>query len=238
MFFDELSQIEKLATKTGFSIFVVDQTVIKPRSNLKTAPTPKDFFPKLRTFVAPTKSDTGKIGIDEVRETIEHCKNKQTSDYFIIIEDAATLSPVSQDALLKLLEEPREHYHFIIFATELGPILETIRSRANIFIQRHQDPIKSPPAVDNDILIYAKKMLTIAPRDVPAFAEELTSPKVFKAPREPVLQITATAIELAYKSYFITKKTAFLERLPGLLSLERNLRGNGNIKLQLVANLI
>ena len=238
MFFDDLTQIKTLALKTGFSIFVVDQAVIKPNSNLKTAKTPKDFFPKLQSYVAPTKSDTGKIGIDEVREIIEHCRAKQTSDHYIIIEDATALSQVSQDALLKLLEEPRENYHFVIFTTDLGPILETVRSRANIFVQRHKNLIKNPPAVDNDILVLAKKMLTVSARDVPAFAEELTNPKLFKTPREPVLQITTTAIELAYKSYFITKNPAFLKKLPHLLTLEQNLRGNGNIKLQLVANLI
>lgn len=235
MFFDDLEQIAELAGRTGFAIFVVEQGVIKPNSNLKTAKTPKDFFPKLRTFVAPLKPENGRIGIDEVREVIDHCKTRQTEDYFIVVEDAATLTAESQDALLKLLEEPREFYHFVIFTTELGPLLETVRSRANIFVQRHRDAVQAPPAVDKETLAYAKRLLTASPRDLPSLAEELTNPKLFKKPREPILLIAATAIELAYKSYFITKRPAFIAKIPGLLQLERNLKGNGNIKLQIVA---
>lgn len=238
MFFDSLDQIPILAKKTSFSIFVVDSSVIIPNSNLKTAKTPKDFFGKLQTFVAPVKSDTGKIGIDEVREIIDHCRIKQTTAHFIVIKNAFTLTAESQDALLKLLEEPKTHYHFVIFTTELGPLLDTVRSRANIFIQKHPNTLKNPPAVDADTLKYAKKLLAVPPRNAPSLVEELTNPKLFKKPRESIRLITATAIELAYKSYFITKKPAFIKKIPALLAIERNLKGNGNIRLQLMANLI
>lgn len=238
MFFDDLTQIPQLATKTGFAIFVVDQGIISPQTNLKTAKTPKDFFPGLQTFVAPLKSDTGKIGIDEVREIISHANTRQTEPHFIVIENAATLTAESQDALLKLLEEPKENYHFVLFATDLGPILPTVRSRANIYVQKHLDATTTPPAVDEQTLSLAKRLLTVAPRDVPALAEELTNVKLFKKPREPLILITATAIELAYKSYFITKNPAFIQKIPRLLKLESALKGNGNLKLQIVANLI
>ena len=238
MFFDDLTKIEELARNTGFAIFVVDQSVIAPNSNLKTAKTPKDFFEAKRTFVAPTKPDTGKIGIDEVREIIEYCRSKQSEDCFVIIENASTLTAESQDALLKILEEPKEHYHFAIFTTDLGPLLETVRSRASIFVQKHLNSTTTPPAISKETLDYAKKLLAATPRTVIPLVEELTGPKFSKKPREPIIEIVQTAIELAYKSYFITKNPAFIAKISKLLRLERNLKGNGNLKLQLIANLI
>lgn len=238
MFFDDLSKIPALAKNSGFTIFVVDAGIITPNSNLKTAKTPKDFFDPKSVFVAPVKPDTGKIGIDEVRDLIEHCNVKQPASHFVVIENANSLTAESQDALLKILEEPKENYHFAIFATDLEKILPTVRSRANIFVQKRFDSIKTPPSVDQSTLNYAKKLLAATPRTAVGLAEELTDPKLFKKPRDEVLKITRTALELAYKSYFLTKNPAFIKKIPRLLRLEENLRGNGNIKLQLVANLV
>ena len=238
MFFADLGQIPDLAEKTGFSIFIVEKSVIKPLSNLKTAKTPKDFFDPAATFVVPVKPDTGKIGIDEVRTTIEHCHIKQPAPHFVIIENANSLTAESQDALLKILEEPKTNYHFVVFATTLEKILETVRSRASIFVEKHENDLETPPAVPKETLDYAKKLLAATPRSAISLAEELTNPKLFKKPREEILTITRTAIELAYKSYFITKNDAFIKKLPRLLKLEENLRGNGNLKLQLVASIV
>lgn len=235
MFFDDLAQIPELAERVGFAIFVVDKGVISPNSNLKTAKTPKDFFLKLQTFVVPVKSENQKIGIDEVRETIEHCKTKQTAEHFVVIEDAGALTAPSQDALLKILEEPREHYHFAIFATSLEGILETVRSRASIFVQRKTEVIKAAPAVDAETLAYAKRLLAVSEREAVALAEELTNTKKFKKPREAILPMVTTAVELAYKSYFITRKQGYIWRMPRLIELEERLKGNGNVKLQIVA---
>ena len=174
----------------------------------------------------------------EVREIIDHCKDRQTADFFIVIEDASTFTSVAQDALLKLLEEPRPFYHFVIFTTDLGPLLATVRSRATIFVQKHQNPLKNPPAVAENIKDYAKKLLSATDRDIIPLAEELTNPKTFKKPRETILQIVETAIELAYKSYFITKNPAFIHKIPRFLALSDALKGNGNIKLQLIAKII
>jgi len=214
MFFDSLDQISLLAKNSGFAIFVVENDVISPVSNLKTAKTPKNFFEQKSVFVAPVKPDTGKIGIDEVRELIDHCKIRQNSPHFVVIENGGALTIESQDALLKLLEEPKENYHFVIFAANLENLLETVRSRASIFIHKSKNITKTPPKVDEETLKYAKKLLTLSPRDVISFEEELTNPKLFKKPREEILKIVQTAIELAYKSYFITKNDAFIAKIP------------------------
>ncbi len=248
MFFNDLSQIPTLTRKTGFSIFVVDQSAIapdtsSPKTTRKTAKaadasSPARFFPELQTFIVPTKSDTQKVGIAEVRLVIDHCKSHQTADHFVVFENALALTADSQDAMLKLLEEPHENYHFVIFTSDLSPLLDTILSRANIFIQSHPNILQSPPVVDQTTLDFAKRLLSAKPRDLLPLADEIASPKTSKDPRKTALTITTTAIELAYKYYFSTKNPAFIKKLPNLLKLDQSLKGNGNVKLHLVADLL
>ncbi len=259
MFFDDLSQIPELARKTGFSILVVNQSLLEPiptkdkkskstatstsrahsaNNPLKSDQSPAHRFPELQTYVVPPKADNNIIGIDEIRLLIDHCKIRQPSDYFIVFENASALTDTSQDAMLKLFEEPHQNYHFVIFTSDLSLLLETILSRASIFIHCQRNYLQTPPAVDQATLDLAKRLLSTGPRDLNAFATEITSKKFTKDPRKTALAITTTAIELAYKYYFSTRKPAFLKKLSSLLTLEQNLEKNGNVKLHLVADLL
>ena len=46
------------------------------------------------------------------------------------------------------------------------------------------------------------------------------------------------AIELAYKTYFLTGNTQFLQKLEKLLTISDNIAANGHVKLQLVAGML
>ena len=229
MFFDDPKQIPSLAKKTSFSIFSVnslDVAVIK------------ELFPPLQTFFAPVKPENQKTGVDEARLVIDHCKTRQTGPHFVVFPDANIFTPEAQDVLLKLLEEPRANYHFAIFTSDLDLILETVRSRASIYVQKCLNIIQTPPAADQTTLDYAKRLLTLKPRDLLGFANDITSTKFTKDPRATAIAIVSTAVELAYKYYFSTKNPAFIKKLPGLIQAEQGLRNNGNVRLQLVARLL
>ena len=74
------------------------------------------------------------------------------------------------------------------------------------------------------------------PVDLPGIAEEITKKK--EGARTRALAIVGTAIEMLYKSYYITGKEVFLKKLPKFLALYDGLYRNGHVKLHLVADLI
>lgn len=51
---------------------------------------------------------------------------------FYIIEDAQTMTPQAQNALLQSLEEPPDFVTFLLLTTDAAALLETIRSRAPV----------------------------------------------------------------------------------------------------------
>jgi DNA polymerase III subunit gamma/tau len=73
-------------------------------------------------------------GVDDVRGIIERCQvNTLDSKYRIFIMDEChQMSKPAQNAMLKLLEDPRQDTIFILCTTEEDKLLETIRSRARI----------------------------------------------------------------------------------------------------------
>ncbi len=81
-------------------------------------------------WVKPEKIGSA-IKIEQIRE-LQHLAflTSQRSVYkIIIIESADRLNTAASNALLKLLEEPSEHTHFILIAEQIATILPTILSR-------------------------------------------------------------------------------------------------------------
>lgn len=82
--------------------------------------------PQMLTFIAPEK---GLIAIDRIRELYAMTRTIQKRRRCIIIDDADTMSAEAQNALLKLLEEPTDNFHFILTTHAPAKLLQTIRSR-------------------------------------------------------------------------------------------------------------
>ena len=96
--------------------------------------------------------------------------------------------------------------------------------------------IEAGISADEKVKTLAKKLMTCAPADLPALAEEICKKK--DGVRAHALLVLETAIEMLYKSYFITGKSIFVEKLPKFLSAYDAISRNGHIKLHLVADLI
>lgn len=73
--------------------------------------------------------EKGTITIDTVRELYKVTRSKQDGHQVIIIERADSMSLEAENALLKLLEEPRAGLTFILTALQLEALLPTIQSR-------------------------------------------------------------------------------------------------------------
>ncbi len=80
------------------------------------------------------KKDKLSIKIDQIRE-LQNDVRKVPVDLdhkFYIIEDAETMTEDAQNAFLQTLEEPPTYVHFFLLCENIGPLLETVRSRAPV----------------------------------------------------------------------------------------------------------
>lgn len=226
MFFDDLNTIENLATKSGFSIFVIP----KIPSNL-----PQESN---ENHLVITPGENNQINIEQIRKIIEKCRSKQTKPYYIYVYNAEMMNEKAENAFLKLLEEPSENYHFALFTNAPSSLLPTILSRGNLFIQRIKSPLDQPIEVDENIKNYAKQIISARDTDLVQVVNGMLNDKLFKKDtRGYALKTCETAIEILYKSYFATSNKAFLRKLPKLITTYNNLKQNGHIKLHLIADL-
>lgn len=223
MFFDNIKEIPKIATRTNCSIFVVPQN-----SKIK-LPTP--------VYIKPNDDKkTQVISVEQIRDLLTLCNNKETTERFFVITPADAMNEAAQNAFLKTFEEPKPHCHFVLLTEQPSVLLPTILSRAQIFFLQQKNIINEPPKADAKIMTFAKRMITAEPNDLITLAIEITKNKT--KPRQIALDSASTAIEILYKSYFKTKNPKFLHKIPKFIKLYDNLNQNGHIKLHLIADLI
>ena len=88
------------------------------------------------TVVSPeqkTSTSIPAIAVDRIRLLYTETRAHLSGAHFVIIDDADTMNPTAQNALLKLLEEPNESIHFILTSHTPDRLLPTIRSRTQRF---------------------------------------------------------------------------------------------------------
>src|SRR5690606_21785789 len=95
------------------------------------------FLDYLQDINIPTKvnpdfflKETPTLTIDDAREIKEFQSGKAiSSDRKIIIISATRLTRETENALLKVLEEPKEGVHFFILTPNVETLLPTLKSR-------------------------------------------------------------------------------------------------------------
>ena len=220
MFFDKLSDIKSIASKCGTSLFVV----------------PNDAKVDIPNAIILAPEEKSVITIDQVRKLFLQLGTKQLRDQFVIIRPAELLQREAANALLKNLEEPGDKVHFVLITDSLSLILPTILSRAEVYLLKQVFDVNSPIVVDEKIKDLAKKLMTAQGAELVDVVEEITKKK--DGVRNYALTVLSTAIEMLYKSYFLTEKQVFVKKLPKYLAAYDAISKNGHIKLQLVANLM
>ena len=154
----------------------------------------------------------------------------------MIVRPADKMGLDAANAFLKNLEEPGEHVHYVLITENPSKILPTIMSRAAVYILRQPSLIDAEFKADEKIKGYAKRLITAKQTDLPGLAEEITKKK--EGVRAYAMEVLAVAIEMAYKSYFMTGKTAFIGKIPKFLAAYEAISQNGNAKLHLGADLL
>ena len=217
MFFESVEEIPGIAGRTGTAIFVVPTEVMV---NIPQA-----------MVLQPEEKST--ITIEQVREVIRRLNVRQTSEQYIVIRPAELLNPEAANALLKSLEEPGEKVHFVLITDEPSRILPTILSRAHLYFLRVSDD--GGVHADAKVKELAKRLMVAKGADLVGVAEEIAKKK--DGVRAYAMSVVGTAIEMLYKSYYITGKGVFVEKLPKFLAAYEALARNGHVKLQIISNL-
>lgn len=180
------------------------------------------------------------FSMEKIREVISMTAVKATSPRYFIFKNAERLREDAQNASLKLFEEPKKNYHFILQTSEPEALLPTIRSRAPIYAPLTLNSLEMPPEAEKDVFETAKRLLVADTNGIIEIAEELQKKKDIEkvSRRDFALSVIKTTIELAEKSYFKTENEAFTKKINGLIIAYQNIEKNGIIRLQLVANLV
>lgn len=228
MFYNSEAELEQAILNTGTVI------ILEPKS---------ESIEKLvqnPIVISAEDSKVSGISLSQIREIIDMTLSKTTIPRFFIFKNAEKLRPEAQNAALKLFEEPKENYHFILQTTSPEALLPTIRSRAPIYIPISLNTLELPPEVEPEVFALAKQLLVADTNGIIEIAEALHKRKdTDKSPRRDfALAVIKTTIELAEKSYFKTKNETFTKKINGLILAHKNISENGIIRLQLVGNLV
>ncbi len=222
MFLKNKDSIEKIAKLSGFSIFEVPKEIEQ-----------SEIIPNA---VRITPNEKNNINTEKIKEIQSLIRNKQNDDLIVLAQQAELMTEEAANAFLKALEEPNDKIHFVFLTSQLSQILPTIKSRAQIYYLPKEQKIADPPKMDSKSKDEARAYISATPEQLIEIADKIN--KIKEGKREKALELVRNAIELAYKSYFITGNEKLLLKLEKLLKTEAALMANGNIKLQLVANML
>jgi len=221
---NNLDEVTTLATQNNFSIFEL--------------PLGTDFAAILPASVHITPDeDKNTIDITKIRELANITQAKQSHDFYIVVENAETMNQNAANAFLKVLEEPNDKLHFVFLSNNTSQLLPTIKSRASNYCLKNESKISDAPNYDEETLVLAKQYLSATKANLPELVDKIA--KLNKdSSRLGAIKVLECAIELAYKSYFLTGNSQFLQKLEKLLIVSDNLAANGHVKLQLVAGML
>lgn len=217
MWFESASQISAIAKRTGTAIFVM----------------PPDMPVEIPGAIILEPEGKTVITIEQVRQVGAKLGLKQVEDQFVLVRPADKISLDAANAFLKNLEEPGEKVHYVLITDAPSRLLPTILSRATIYFLKGEGFNLEIKAGENKKLL-AKKLIAAGPRELVGLAEAIARKKPARA---TALEVLGLAIEMLYKSYFITGKEVFIRKLPKFLMAYENISKNGHVKLHLVADL-
>lgn len=218
MWFDNLAQILEIAARGGTSVFVV------PNEARIEVPMAIILEPEEKTVIT----------IEQVRKMTAGLGLKQITDKFVVIRPADKLGLDAANALLKNLEEPGDKVHYILLTEAPSKLLPTILSRAAVYFWRDPKGLSMEIVANEKDKEIAKKLIVAKPADLIEIADKMAKKK---QPRVEALRILGLAVEMLQKSYLITGKEVFVQKLPKYLKAYENISQNGHVKLHMVADL-
>lgn len=206
-----------------------------------------------------TKTSTG-IYIEDIRNLqVDVRSAKKSARTIVVLRDAAKMTAQSQNALLKLLEEPRAGLHFVLQTHTPMQLLDTIRSRAQHATVQSQSRVELPADTQARIRFMAggssaeesrlardkryfeqrSKLFELAKRFVGGTAyERLIIIKQIGEKRDTALEFIGVCTVM-YRTLLQTRySTRLRDEAALLLVIDEAIRRNGNTKLQLLRSVV
>lgn len=200
------------------------------------------------------------IFVDDIRSLRQLVRtSKKATRTIVIISDAALLRLEAQNALLKLLEEPRDQLHFLLITPNPSQLAATIRSRCQYTV--------APPMALPDIPEEKKARIMFMAAGNQAKMNRLTSDRVFfeqqvalfeqaktflsakkyrritviasvKDSREKALDLLSATIVFGNTLLRKRYSSAVRQQVALLLEADAAIRKNGNVKLWLLKTVV
>lgn len=197
------------------------------------------------------------IFIEDVRAIQEMVRTASPKSRTIVaLHDAAKMTSQAQNALLKLLEEPRSNLHFILLSAHPQTLLATVRSRCQLVKAHSTVDVELPSDKKAKILFMAdgsrsevhrlardahyyerqEKRFEAAKRLLSASAaEQLGAIAEVKESREHALELLHAAL-VVVRFMLVRNPTKQLHaRTKKILQAEKSLQQNGNVRLWLLS---
>lgn len=212
--------------------------------------------------------EKGTISIDSIRRLYDLTKTIETGRRVVVIDYAERMGTGSQNAFLKLLEEPGAHTHFILLTHEPSRLLPTIHSRVHRFDIKEISLAQSNELLDELGVTNATKraqILFIA-AGLPAEISRLATDDQYFDQRVQIVrdardflggsQYGRIALAAAYKDdrarallllsdamklvkqNVTAGKIELLPKIDQLLRVYERVEANGNIRLQLAVAMV
>lgn len=172
------------------------------------------------------------IGVDEIRDIIEEINVKpyEGDKKVIIIHNVELMTIQAQNSFLKTLEEPPAGVFIVMLCEEIGNILDTIKSRCQIYKLNHLSKEemsrflieKYPNLNENEI-----NMISVISDCVPGKAEEYMEGSAVKDIRDTVLVILSGLVNkdldiLSFEESLSKNKSIWKEILTWFFSYIRD----------------
>lgn len=217
---------------------------------------PGDEVLRIDEHLSPTKTSTG-IYIEDIRDLQTSVRSARPGvRTIVVLQDAAKMTQQSQNALLKLLEEPRPGLHILLYTYTPMQLLDTVRSRCQTVVVRGEASGVELPAdtaaritfmaggIDAEMARLASdsryfdaqtKLFEMAKQFIGGTAyERLVVAKKVGDKRDTALEF----IDVTLRMYTTLLQNRFSPKLrdeaAALMDVEAAIRRNGNTKLQLL----
>lgn len=223
---------------------------------LRDITTEADEIIRIEEHPNQSKTSSG-IYIEDVRNLQTTVRTaKRGIRTIIILNDAAKLTVQAQNALLKLLEEPRKGLHFVLLTSSPAKLLQTVRSRCQtVTLKTTTDSVTLPDDMKARILFMAGESPSEQQRlaSDPKYFQHRS--KLFALAKEfiggdPYIRLTIVKqvgdkrdvalefIEVILRMYNALITRNFTPRLRDeatlFLDIDQSIRANANSKLQLL----
>ena len=205
------------------------------------------------------KTSTG-IYIDDIRNLqIDVRSAKKNTRTIVVLRDAAKMTTQSQNALLKLLEEPRKDLYFVLQTHTPMQLLDTIRSRSQFVSVQSAASIELPAdtqarirfmaggsraeelrlAQDSRYFEQRSRLFELAKRFVGGSSyERLVIVKQVGDKRDTALEFIGVC-QVMYRTLIQSRFSVRLrDEAALLLDIDEAIRKNGNTKLQLLRSIV